>query len=76
MMAELTGYQFLPPIFSLGFNYCKWERKTSAIRMQEWNKKFSESAIPVDVLWMDIPYTDDSRYFAFSEYKFPPALFS
>ena len=44
--------------------------------MLEWNKKFSEASIPVDVFWMDIPYTDDSKYFIFSEMKFPPALFS
>ncbi|CDW82175.1 UNKNOWN [Stylonychia lemnae] len=74
IMAELTGYQFLPPIFSLGFNYCKWERATSAQRIMEWNKKFSDNHIPVDVLWMDIPYTEDVRYFAFSQYKFPDNL--
>lgn len=64
--ADLTGYQVLPPIFSLGFHYCKWEDKTSAARMMEWNTRFSQANIPVDVFWMDIPYTDNVKYFAFS----------
>ncbi|CDW82855.1 neutral alpha-glucosidase ab [Stylonychia lemnae] len=74
IMAELTGYQALPPIYTLGYHYCKWESELSANRMMEWNRKFSESKIPVDVFWMDIPYTDDSKYFAFSPRKFPENL--
>lgn len=36
-LANIVGYQNLPPIFSLGFHYSKWERITSAARMMEWN---------------------------------------
>jgi len=39
--------------------------------MIEWNRRFSEAQIPVDVFWMDIPYTDDTKYFAFGRFKFP-----
>lgn len=65
LLATITGFAALPPLFSLGFHYCKWERITSAARIMEYNMKFDEAKIPVDVLWMDIPYTDDSRYFQF-----------
>lgn len=41
------------------------------MHMQEWNRKFSEAKIPVDVFWMDIPYADEVKYFAFSMTKFP-----
>jgi len=71
MLSTITGFAVLPPIFSLGFHYCKWESQTSADRIMEWNNKFEESKIPVDVFWMDIPYTDGNKYFVFNPQKFP-----
>lgn len=40
--------------------------------MIEYNHHFSKANIPVDVLWMDIPYTDDVKYFAFNPRTFRP----
>jgi alpha-glucosidase (family GH31 glycosyl hydrolase) len=36
----------------------------------EHNQKFENSKIPLDVLWMDLPYTDQKTYFVFHPYKF------
>ena len=41
--SKIVGTQVLPPLFSLGFHYCKWEDETSAQRMMEWNDNFSAS---------------------------------
>eukprot|EP00347_Sterkiella_histriomuscorum_P014353 403361196 len=71
-LADIIGYQNLPPIFSLGYHYSKWERNTSAARIIEWNSQFSRANIPVDVFWMDIPYTDDVKYFTFNPRTFAP----
>jgi alpha 1,3-glucosidase len=71
LLATVTGFQVLPPFFSLGFHYCKWEATTTADRIMELNKNFEASNIPVDVFWMDIPYTDGSMYFKFGTEKFP-----
>eukprot|EP00347_Sterkiella_histriomuscorum_P011592 403371866 len=70
--ADITGYQVLPPLFSLGFHYSKWESQTSAKRLMEWNKKFSQARIPVDVFWMDIPAMNKTQYFQLDPYKFQP----
>ncbi len=60
----------MPPLFSLGFHYSKWEKETSARRNVEYNEKFEKNNIPLDVLWMDIPYTNDVKYFTFNPKTF------
>lgn len=49
----------MPPLNSLGFHYCKWE-ETSAKRLLHLDTKFEENNFPLDVLWMDIGYTQDT----------------
>jgi mannosyl-oligosaccharide alpha-1,3-glucosidase len=39
LLATVTGFPALPPFFSLGFHYSKWE-DTSAARIIEYNEKF------------------------------------
>ena len=64
----VSGFPQLPPIYSLGFHYSKWENETvtGAGRILEYNARFTESEIPVDVFWMDIPATNGNRYFTFN----------
>lgn len=73
-MGTITGFPYLPPFFSLGYHYSKWESLTSASRILEYNENFEVNGIPLDVLWMDIPYTDNNQYFIFSRAKFPTTL--
>jgi alpha 1,3-glucosidase len=70
MVSVITGFASLPPFFSVGFHYCKWEEQTSANRILEWNEKFENNGFPVDVFWMDIPHTYGNEYFVFNPHKF------
>ena len=70
-LADITGYPPLPPAFSLGFHYSKWE-DTSSKLMIERNKEFTAKEFQVDVFWLDIGHTLDKMYFHFNEKKFPP----
>lgn len=69
LLATVTGFPALPPLFSLGFHYSKWE-DTSAARIIEYNEKFEANGFPLDVLWMDIGYTMDNKYFQFHPFYF------
>ena len=64
-LATVTGFPTLPPFFSLGFHYSRWE-ETSSQRIIEYNDKFEEHGFPLDVLWMDLGYTLDNEYFVFN----------
>lgn len=56
----------LPPLFALGYHYCRWEWESSANRTSDFYQKgFEDSGIPMDVFWMDIGYTDKQKYFVF-----------
>lgn len=61
----------LPPLFSLGFHYSRWE-STSAKKIMDYNDKFEEHGFPVDVFWMDIAHTLDNMYFTFNPTSFNP----
>lgn len=62
----------LPPFFSLGFHYSKWEEEASAARTRFYNEQFEEARIPVDVLWHDLPYSEERQYFTFNLNTFKP----
>ena len=70
LLSEVTGYPPMPPIYALGYHYCKWE-KNSADLMMTRNKEFTTYGFPVDVLWSDIYYTQDFEYFVFSRETWP-----
>ncbi|CDW88484.1 neutral alpha-glucosidase ab [Stylonychia lemnae] len=70
LVATISGFQFLPPLYTLGFHYSKWEQESSAKRISYINDQFEEAEIPLDVLWMDLPHTDDVRYFLFNQRSF------
>ena len=63
-LSTVTGFPMLPPLFSLGFHYSRWE-KTSARKIIEYNDKFEENGFPLDVLWLDIGHTQENMYFTF-----------
>ncbi|MBN2280151.1 MAG: DUF5110 domain-containing protein [Candidatus Marinimicrobia bacterium] len=69
-LADLTGKMELPPLWSLGFQQCRWsyfpDTKVKAIA-----NTFRAKKIPCDVLWMDIDYMEGFRVFTFSKNYFP-----
>ncbi|GAB6021663.1 hypothetical protein CHUAL_004245 [Chamberlinius hualienensis] len=66
----LTGTTQVPPIFSLGYHQCRWNYNDQD-DVRDVNNKFDEFDIPLDVIWLDIEYTDGKRYFTWDKTKFP-----
>jgi alpha-glucosidase len=70
LLAELTGTMPLPPLWSLGFQQCRWSYYPDS-RVREIADTFRAKKIPCDVIWMDIHYMDEYRIFTFSPELFP-----
>ncbi|KAJ8289632.1 hypothetical protein GJAV_G00003540 [Gymnothorax javanicus] len=68
--ADLTGYQAMPPLFSLGYHQCRWNYEDEA-DVKEVDAGFDRHAIPYDVIWLDIEHTVGKRYFTWDSKLFP-----
>ncbi|TFK26343.1 alpha glucosidase [Coprinopsis marcescibilis] len=68
--ASLTGTPVLPAQWSLGYHQCRWNYVSSE-DVRSVQKRFDEENIPVDVLWLDIEYSEDHKYFMWNEKTFP-----
>ncbi|XP_073783864.1 neutral alpha-glucosidase C isoform X4 [Danio rerio] len=68
--AQLTGYQALPPLFSLGNHQCRWNYEDEA-DVKAVDAGFDLHGIPYDVIWLDIEHTDGKRYFTWDSKRFP-----
>ncbi|KAG8935147.1 hypothetical protein FRC02_008498 [Tulasnella sp. 418] len=68
--ARLTGTPALPAQWALGYHQCRWNYVSSQ-DMRSVQKKFDEEDFPLDVLWLDIEYSDDHKYFMWEEKNFP-----
>lgn len=68
-MGELTGTTQLPAHFSIGYHQCRWNYMSDE-EVKEVDTKFDKNAIPVDVIWLDLEYTDDRKYFTWDPDKF------
>ena len=69
-LADLTGKMDLPPLWSLGYQQCRWSYYPDT-RVKEIADTFRIKQIPCDVIWMDIHYMDGYRIFTFSPERFP-----
>nr|VZI37796.1 unnamed protein product [Spirometra erinaceieuropaei] len=67
--ASLTGTTRLPPLFALGYHQCRWnyndEQDVSTV-----NANFDVNNLPMDVMWLDIEYSDGKRYLKWDATKF------
>ncbi|TSQ46677.1 Neutral alpha-glucosidase C [Bagarius yarrelli] len=68
--AQLTGYQALPPLFSLGYHQCRWNYKDEE-DVKAVDAGFDLHNIPYDVIWLDIDHTEGKRYFTWDYKLFP-----
>jgi alpha 1,3-glucosidase len=66
----LTGYNFLPQEFALGYHQCRWNYKDENDVLTV-DAKFDEHNIPMDVIWLDIEHTDQKKYFTWDKHLFP-----
>lgn len=68
--ADLTGYPYLPPAFSLGYHQCRWNYRDEN-DVDQVHENFEKYNYPYDVLWLDIEHTDGKRYFTWDKHAFP-----
>lgn len=66
----LTGRMEMPPLWSLGYQQCRWSYM-SAKEVVGIAKKFRKRGIPADVMYCDIDYMDGYKIFTWNKKTFP-----
>lgn len=66
---ELTGYTAMPQEFAVGYHQCRWNY-ISDEDVKDVDRKMDRSKIPYDVIWLDLEYTDDRKYFTWEPHSF------
>lgn len=66
----LTGRMEMPPLWSLGYQQCRWSYM-SADEVLSIARKFRERNIPADAIYCDIDYMDDFKIFTWNKQSFP-----
>ncbi|HWL94842.1 MAG TPA: glycoside hydrolase family 31 protein [Phycisphaerae bacterium] len=70
---SLVGTQPLPPLWSLGYQQCRWSYE-SAKRVRDIAKRLRKHRIPCDTIYLDIDYMDGFRCFTWDRERFPNPL--
>ncbi len=66
----LTGRMEMPPLWSLGYQQCRWSYKPDT-QVLEIAKTFRDKQIPADAIYLDIDYMDAYKIFTWSPKNFP-----
>lgn len=66
---ELTGTTAMPAEFAIGYHQCRWNY-VSDNDVKEVDRKMDKFHIPYDVIWLDIEYTDEKKYFTWDPNMF------
>lgn len=66
----LTGRMPLPPLWSLGYQQCRWSYYPEA-RVRLLADTFRGKQVPADGLWLDIHYMDGYKPFTWDPQRFP-----
>lgn len=67
---KLVGTSPLPPMWSLGYQQCRWSYESSK-RVRGIAKRLREREIPCDTIYIDIDYMDGFRCFTWDGKTFP-----
>jgi len=67
---DLTGRMPLPPLWSLGYNQCRYSYYPEA-RVRLLADTFRAKQVPADVIWLDIHYQDNYKPFTWNHERFP-----
>ncbi|KAI1327741.1 glycoside hydrolase family 31 protein [Xylariaceae sp. FL0255] len=70
---ELTGTTAMPQEFAIGYHQCRWNY-VSDDDVKEVDRKMDRYHIPYDVIWLDIEYTDEKKYFTWDDDMFKDPL--
>lgn len=68
-LVSLTGTMELPPLWSLGYQQCRFSYHPDT-RVKEIADLLRQHRIPSDVIWMDIHYMDSYKIFTFHPKEF------
>ena len=71
--SDLTGYTQLPPQFAIAYHQCRWNY-VSDDDVREVDRKFDKHNIPYDIIWLDLEYTNEKKYFQWDPHTFPDPL--
>jgi alpha-glucosidase len=66
----LTGRMEMPPLWSLGYQQCRWSYM-SADEILDIAETFRKEKIPADVMYCDIDYMDQYKIFTWNKKTFP-----
>lgn len=66
----LTGKTPLPQLFAIAYHQCRWNY-LSQEDVLDVQSKFDEADIPFDVIWLDIEYAEEHKYFIWDRSNFP-----
>jgi alpha 1,3-glucosidase len=66
---ELTGYTAMPQSFAIAYHQCRWNYVTDE-DVKDVDRKFDKFNIPYDVIWLDIEYTQEKKYFTWDPLTF------
>jgi alpha 1,3-glucosidase len=66
---ELTGTTAMPQEFSLGHHQCRWNY-VSDDDVKDVDRKMDKAKLPYDVIWLDIEYTEEKKYFTWDQHMF------
>ena len=67
---DLTGRPFLPLQSSIGYHQCRWNYNDEYDVLSVQNE-MDKAHIPFDIIWLDLEYTDDRKYFTWKDESFP-----
>ena len=68
--SALTGRMALPPLWSLGYQQCRWAYYPE-YEVRDVARNFRQRGIPADVLYLDIRYMDSYKVFTWDGKAFP-----
>ncbi len=68
--AALVGATPLPPLWSLGYQQCRWSYET-AKRVRWIARRLRKNRLPCDTIYIDIDYMDAFRCFTWDRERFP-----
>ncbi|WP_077611041.1 glycoside hydrolase family 31 protein [Clostridium sp. Marseille-P2415] len=67
---ELIGPSYIPPLWAFGYGQSRWGYK-SADDIRTVAKRYRESQIPIDSIYLDIDYMDRYKDFTIDKEAFP-----
>ncbi|KAM0750382.1 hypothetical protein T439DRAFT_326351 [Meredithblackwellia eburnea MCA 4105] len=66
----LTGRIPLPQLFAIAYHQCRWNYQSDK-DVLDVQRRFDESDIPLDVIWLDIEYAEEHQYMVWDRRYFP-----